>query len=181
MFSGDLIHDCKQLEILIKKMKLHTANNRRQINVDAKAPISCVYGLVPFGKYSNGKLRKPSLKYKGWFHSKLKTDYPQYEDYFKTFADLHFPKTFKWSQVVINKNFKTLKHIDASNVGVSYIVGLGDYQDGELVKIDDDETEHVINIKYNPYSFNGSKYYHFTKEFTGDRYSCVFYHNSKLD
>lgn len=178
-FTGDLIEDCKLLETEIKKLKLHTAQNRKEIN-NGKPPKSCVYGYVPWSKYSNGTPRVESQEYPGWYHSKLKTDYPFLDQIFKDFAAHHLPKDFKFSQVVINKNFKTLKHKDGSNVGKSFIVGLGDYIDGQLVTVEND-VEKNIDIKYKPYGFDGSQIEHFTREFSGDRYSIVWFHNSKLD
>ena len=178
-FTGDLIDDCKLLETEIKKINLHPATNRRHIN-NGKAPRSCVYGYVPWSKYSNGKPRIESQEYPGWFHSKLKTNYPFLDQIFKDFAAHHLPKDFKFTQVVVNKNFKTMKHKDAANVGRSFIVGLGDYIDGDLVVVRDDKEEN-IDIKYRPYGFDGSAIEHFTREFTGNRYSVVWFHNSKLD
>ena len=177
MITGELVDDCKVIETELKKIKLHTSNNRKDLNA-GKAPISCVYGLVPWSKYSNGKLRIPSDEFEGWYHSKLRTDYPYLQTIFEDFANHHLPKDFEWSQVVINKNFKSLKHIDAKNVGMSYIVGLGDYSGGELAVIRDNK-ETLVNIKYKPYGFNGSIYSHYTMEFQGDRYSIVFYKNNK--
>lgn len=181
MFSGNLNNDCEILLDKLRTLKLHGANNRSKINVDGKTPLSCVYGYVKFKNYSNGNPRVESTKYPGYYNSKLKTNYPELEPILKEWADLHLPKEFEYNQVVINKNFKTLKHKDAKNVGLSYIVGLGNYEGGNLVVVDGpDYFESEINIKNKPYGFDGSEKFHYTKEFKGTRYSIVFYQNNLL-
>tara|TARA_X000000950_G_C13712474_1_gene576806 strand:+ start:191 stop:379 length:189 start_codon:yes stop_codon:yes gene_type:complete len=38
-----------------------------------------------------------------------------------------------------DKNHKAERHIDGRNVGVSYIIGLGNYSGGELIVYDENE------------------------------------------
>jgi hypothetical protein len=179
MFNGNLINDCNVLESELKKLKLHHSNNRRFIN-EGKSPISCVYGYVQWGKYSNGVQREESTLYPGFFKSKLMTNYPDFDNILKEFARYHLPPDFEFNTVVINKNFKTTKHIDSNNVGMSYIIGLGNYLDGELIILDEEGNETMINIKNKVFGFNGSKVYHYTNNFVGTRYSLVFYNNKNL-
>ena len=82
---------------------------------------------------------------------------------------------FFFTSVQINKNHRCCKHIDSYNVGVSYIIGLGDYTGGELRIYNRDNTYEDIDIRNKWYCFNGSKLYHETLPFTGERYSLVYY------
>lgn len=108
----------------------------------------------------------------------LKTQEPKYKKLFretKKLMRLKDPK-FKFTSVQYNKNHRTARHRDASNVGVSYIVGLGDYTGGELIVFDENEQNpQKYNIKNKFYSFNGSKYPHETSPYKGERYTLVFY------
>ena len=108
----------------------------------------------------------------------LKTREPKYKKLFKEtkkLMRLRDPK-FKFTSVQYNKNHRTARHRDASNVGVSYIVGLGDYTGGDLIIFDENEknpVRHDIRNKF--YTFNGSKYPHETAPYRGERYTLVFY------
>jgi len=169
-FIGDLDSDCYILYDYIRNLRIHTNNNRRNIN-NNKAPLSATYGYVKNGN-NNGKMRPKSLLYKGWFVSRLKQDYPYLEDIFREFSNLYF-KDLKWTNIMINKNFQTQPHRDANNIGESCIIGLGDYTGGEL----EVEGRGVINIQHNPTIFNGSELTHSTKAFKGERWSLVFFDN----
>ena len=94
----------------------------------------------------------------------------------KMVAEEHIPD-FKYSSIQYNKNYKIKKHIDKRNMGVSYIVGLGDYEGGELLIYFDgqDKPPTAVDIKNKFYTFDGSKYYHEVADFTGNRISLVFY------
>tara|TARA_R110000765_G_scaffold151366_3_gene254002 strand:+ start:395 stop:919 length:525 start_codon:yes stop_codon:yes gene_type:complete len=81
---------------------------------------------------------------------------------------------FDFESVIINKNLLCPPHKDTNNIGDSLIIGLGDYNYGDLVI----EDEHHC-ILYSPLIFNGSKLTHYTDEFEGDRYSVILF-NSKL-
>ena len=61
-----------------------------------------------------------------------------------------------------------------SDVVTGGIFGLGDYEGGEtVVEYPDNHTEY--DIKYNFVKFNGSRFTHWTKPFSGTRYSLVFF------
>jgi hypothetical protein len=173
-FSGDDFDgDCKTLLEYVKKMKLHTANNRKTIN-KGKAPYSCVYGTVPWKSYSNGKERTPAPNKPGSYVSKLREDNPWFEEVIREFTFIYNPD-FEYNQVVINRNFECEPHVDANNVGVSSIIGLGEYGGGCLnVQIDNENTK-VVDIYHSFFTFNGSIYRHWVQPFTGTRYSIVFY------
>ena len=83
---------------------------------------------------------------------------------------------FKFTSIQYNKNHRAAKHQDSKNMGVSYIIGLGDYKGGELIIYDENGKNPVKhNIKNRFYKFNGSIYPHETAPFKGERYSLVFY------
>ena len=176
LLIGDSDCDCELLLAVIKKMKLHKSTNRKSINPTGKAPTSDVYGLTKWKNYSNMKSRIES-KYKGLYHTKLKTDYPEFQEYLDEFAYFYLPQSFKWYSVTINKNFKCAANKDAANIGISYIVGLGNYQGGQTVVEQRDGSVKFLDIRHTPCGFNGSELTHYTTDFTGDRYSVVFYNN----
>tara|TARA_R110002126_G_scaffold185316_3_gene333840 strand:+ start:699 stop:1223 length:525 start_codon:yes stop_codon:yes gene_type:complete len=84
---------------------------------------------------------------------------------------------FQFTTIQFNKNYQCKKHIDKNNVGVSRIIGLGDYEGGELLIYYDGEDEEPksIDIKNKFFEFDGSKYYHETAPFTGERHTLVYY------
>ena len=175
IYTGDIETDCEILLDEIKKMKLHGSNNRIKLTKNMKRPMSCVYGFTRFAM-NNGKQRMPSKKYPGWFETKLMTQYPAFKYYLKQFSLLYMGD-FEWNQVVINKNFEIIRHVDGNNVGQSYIIGLGNYTGGELVVEQNKNEKLLINIKNYPYTFNGSKKYHYVMPFENNRYTLVFYNN----
>tara|TARA_R110000796_G_scaffold473_3_gene1516 strand:+ start:252 stop:752 length:501 start_codon:yes stop_codon:yes gene_type:complete len=103
---------------------------------------------------------------------------PKYKKCFENtceWFDRAYPFTFKYSTIQYNSNIKCAKHIDNNNVGESIIVGLGDYEGGELIVYDKDDNPRYIDIKNKFYKFNGSEYYHATNDFTGNRVTMVFF------
>tara|TARA_Y100001970_G_scaffold274184_1_gene373563 strand:+ start:138 stop:728 length:591 start_codon:yes stop_codon:yes gene_type:complete len=109
----------------------------------------------------------------------LKTRDKKYKKLFKETKKLMKIKDpkFKFTSVQYNKNHRAARHKDSKNVGVSYIVGLGNYTGGELIIFDENEKNPIKhNIKNKFYKFNGSIYPHETSPFKGERYTLVFYH-----
>lgn len=108
----------------------------------------------------------------------IKTRNPKYKKLFnetKKLMKLKDPK-FKFTSIQYNKNQRAARHRDAKNMGVSYIVGLGNYKGGELIIFDENEKNpKKHNIRNRFYSFNGSIYPHETAPFKGERYTLVFY------
>lgn len=86
-------------------------------------------------------------------------------------------KDFNFTSIQFNKNYKIAKHIDKYNEGKSYIIGLGDYEGGELLIYFNgpDNPPTPIDIKNKFYTFDGNKYYHEVADFTGNRISMVYY------
>jgi len=87
-----------------------------------------------------------------------------------------YPLPFEYTTIQYNKNNKCKKHIDAKNVGESIIIALGDFEGGRLIIYDyEGEEKKYVDIKNNFFRFNGSKYFHETEDFTGNRISLVFF------
>lgn len=84
-------------------------------------------------------------------------------------------KDFKYDCICLNHNLKCLEHKDKLNCGASYIVGFGDYKGGTL-KVEDCD----FDIKYNPLFFNGAELKHKTNDFTGDRWTAIFFNKYDL-
>ena len=83
----------------------------------------------------------------------------------------------EFTTIQFNKNYKCAKHIDGKNNGISHIIGLGNYEGGELLIYYDgrDEKPTAVDIRNRFYSFDGSAYFHETAEFTGERHTLVFF------
>ncbi|KAG7359851.1 hypothetical protein IV203_034949 [Nitzschia inconspicua] len=77
------------------------------------------------------------------------------------------------SHCAVNCNAEFTPHVD-SGIGagqtISMIVGLGDYQGGELF-IEGEK----IDIRYNPVEFDGFRLRHWTAKFAGERFSLVWF------
>ena len=88
------------------------------------------------------------------------------------FARVNVPIPF--TSIQVNENYQTKKHKDTHNIGDSLIVAFGSYTGGELVLYEGNNKKEY-NISNRPLLFNGSKTYHSTNDFTGQRYSLVFH------
>lgn len=178
-FSGDLENDCFVMFNYLEELPLFGARNRMALNTIPKKPLSNVYGLTHFPRivsWQNGSItyREKNPNGSGYF-TKLRSMFPHFQEMFEEFIDLH-RGGFKFTHVVINKNFKIKKHTDGNNIGVSCIIGIGDYEGGDLMIERDGKIEqHNIQNKF--LTFNGSIYPHWVEDFTGDRYTLVFYNN----
>jgi len=89
------------------------------------------------------------------------------------FALTNLPPDFTFTSIQVNESYMCEAHFDKNNRGNSYIVGFGPYTGGELVLKGNGDTDY--NIRHRPMLFDGSKVEHFTREFTGKRYSLVFH------
>ena len=87
----------------------------------------------------------------------------------------HFKPDFKYSSVQYNKNIKCAKHKDGNNIGNSLIISFGNFTGGRLMVYDENDKVEYIDIKNKFYEFNGSKVYHQTEDFEGERFSLVFF------
>ena len=82
---------------------------------------------------------------------------------------------FVCTSIQFNKNYKIAKHIDGNNVGESYIIGFGSYTGGELIVYDENDKPTYVDINHKFYKFNGSRFYHESADFLGDRITLVFF------
>ena len=151
----------KQTLYELENIKFPKTSSRKNIS---KKPIeSFVLGQVHYRyrsqKSLNGKSKGPSR----WNIKYLKL--------FKKLKELisFYHPDFKYTTIQINKNILSPPHIDKNNVGKSYIIGLGDYQGGEL---------NIEGKKYNKKNrwkyFDGTKG-HWTEPFSGNRYSIIYF------
>jgi hypothetical protein len=93
----------------------------------------------------------------------------------------------KWCGVQVNVNYQSQPHFDKNNRGDSWIVSFGDYLGGELCLKNPScsppeaglkQPDHtlVVNTKYRPFIFNGSKTEHWNKSITeGTKYSIIYF------
>lgn len=136
--------------------KKNIAMNRYRKNVgDGR---SQCFGLV------RKRSMAPDLSRQSWLD-------PQLHYLLMKFALMYVPISF--TSIQVNANFCCAQHKDKHNVGNSYIVGFGNYTGGELVLKNPDDKEY--NIRHRPLLFNGSEIEHYTKEFTGNRWTIVFF------
>ena len=80
----------------------------------------------------------------------------------------------EWNAITVNQNFRASAHRDRGNVGDSYLVAFGSFDNGEL-EIQEGDLKGIHDIKYKPLITDFSKVLHEVKEFAGNRYSLVFY------
>ncbi|MFZ4671447.1 MAG: hypothetical protein ACOYLT_05470 [Flavobacterium sp.] len=143
----------------LKKIKFTRSSRRKSIN-NNKPPLSMIMGFRKW--YGDFGLSAASKKYP-LVYEKLKELMKE------------FDPEFEFTTITLNKNFKCEPHKDGKNIGDSYIIGLGDYDDGEL-NIEGEK----INIKNKFYKFNGSEKTHFVEDWkNGDRFTLVFYKREK--
>lgn len=154
IFTGKL----NEITDMLKKITFVKTNNRKNIN-NQIAPLSMIMGYRKW--CSDYGLSAASKKYP-LLYEKIK----------ELIAD-HDPD-FEFTTITMNKNFKCQPHKDGKNIGNSYIIGLGDYDDGEL-NVENEK----IDIKHKFYKFNGSEKTHFVEDWkNGDRFTLVFYNRT---
>ena len=91
-------------------------------------------------------------------------------NFFLTFAKKALPSDFYITSITVNKNVESANHVDPSNLGPSYIVGLGDYTGGRLWV----HTEGALDCHNKWVCFDGN-IPHRTLPFAGTRYTLIFY------
>ena len=97
------------------------------------------------------------------------------------FAEKALPEDFHWNTITLNKDVKARRHTDGQNVGESYIIGFGDYTGGYLRTYIDESDYIAHDIKDRALKFNGALVPHETEDFTGTRYTIIFYKQNKED
>ena len=106
--------------------------------------------------------------------SKLSLEHPDLDNLLIDFMKQHNRK-FIFNSVYITKNCQSKPHVDSGNMGDSIIVTVGKFEKGNLFVINDDLTTTLFDIKKNSLQFNGVRHPHYTQEFSGTRYSLIFY------
>ena len=135
--------------------------NRSRKNVSSVSTESFVLGDVNYRgqKSLGGRTRGPSR-----YNSK----FPELFAEVKKLMENHDPD-FKYTTIQVNKNIQSKPHVDKNNIGLSYIIALGNFTGGELIL----EGKHH-NIKNNFLKFDG-RLGHWVEPFSGTRYSLVFF------
>ena len=93
------------------------------------------------------------------------------------FGAKHVPIPF--TSITVNQNYKAAPHRDKGNVGTSYLIAFGDYTGGEL-EIHEGPLKGLHDVR-TPLITDFSKIEHSVKDFTGNRYSLVFYTAKKSE
>lgn len=131
--------------------------NKYRLKVNKEGGFSQTLGIV--GK----RCLPPDLSRQSWLHPRL---HKLLDDFGQKYVKPHI----NWTSVQVNVNYSCLAHKDIGNIGDSYIIGLGNYTNGELV-IEDAP----YNINYRGLLFNGSERLHWTKDWTGHRITLVYH------
>lgn len=114
--------------------------------------------------------------YHGYIIHKTNAKYPELFNACVAVGNSCVPIGFKYSTITLNHNVMAKKHIDSKNVGNSIIVGIGTYTDGGLYVYDKTGTTcELFEIQDRPTMFNGAILPHETQEYTGERYTLIFY------
>ena len=180
-FNGnDWCGDCCIFQSFLNEMVFYSGTERKRIykhsNLSGNIG-SMLYGLTWRGYLSPTKTRTPSI-YKGLYQTKCMDLYPEFYEVAREFSNHYFPD-FEWCQIQLNKNFPIPPHFDSVNVGESIIVGFGDYEGGKLF-VEYPSGLQMYDIQYATCGFDGSKYRHYVGNFTGERYSVVFFNNKMV-
>jgi len=174
-FTGNWYSDCAIMTEFLDELEFYSGTSRKQMYKMPKGVNggSMTYGVDWKGYLAPGRMREKDEE-TGLYKTKIYSECPYMKDVLTEFGKIWFPE-FESSQFQLNKNFITPRHLDSKNRGESYIVGFGNYAKGELVVEDEKGKETLINISIAPFKFDGAKYYHWTKPFTGTRYSVVWF------
>ena len=131
--------------------------NKYRLKVNPSGGLSQCLGIV------GRRCLSPDLSRQSWLH-------PTLHKLLDDFGQKHVKPHINWTSVQVNKNFSCAPHKDIGNLGDSYIVGLGNYVNGELVVEDA-----PYNINHRGLLFNGSQHLHWTKDWSGQRITLVYH------
>jgi hypothetical protein len=92
------------------------------------------------------------------------------------FGNCIVPKGWDYNGITLNHGVKAKKHKDSKNLGVSYIIGIGDFTGGKI-KVWDKDDKHPVEMDLHdkPVGFNGGLLFHQTTPFKGNRYTIIYY------
>ena len=178
-FTGEWFADNAIMTQFLEDVEFYSGSERKRMYKMPKGVDggSMLLGLTWKSYLSPTKNREYDPE-SGMSKTKVFSEYPELKEIFKEFASIWF-NDFEWTQVQMNKNFPCPPHKDSKNIGESVAVGFGSYEGGELVLVDENNKETLVNINIAPFKFNGSLTTHYVKEYTGTRYSLIFYSNYK--
>jgi len=106
----------------------------------------------------------------GFGEFKNNFNYPELYRALLIFGMKIVPDYIPFTAIQVNHNYKTKKHIDKNNIGLSLAVSFGDFTGGELVV-----GKSAYQTKEYPVIFNGALTEHFNKPISGDRYSLIYF------
>jgi len=86
------------------------------------------------------------------------------------------PQSFYYTTIQLNYNYQSRLHVDASNLGPSFIIGLGAYVGGSLYVYE----QGVYDVNRNFVAFDGTVP-HMTTPFRGIRYSLIYFTDRCVD
>tara|TARA_R110001592_G_scaffold107992_4_gene302013 strand:- start:478 stop:948 length:471 start_codon:yes stop_codon:yes gene_type:complete len=152
----------EELKNLLDNLSFPT-QKRKNISKDKCEGFVLGY-IIPRGK-GRWKGTEPRLS--------SKSTQQEYEKIYELLKQIA-PPDFEYTSIQVNKNVKCGKHIDRYNKKDSAIIGLGDYTEGELRIYDKNNSFQDVDIKNKFHIFNGSNY-HETLDWTGTRYSVVYF------
>jgi len=175
-FINDFNLDCVILTDYIRDLEFVDNKRRKKINNNKGKTYSTLYGITPYGilKKNEPKIFRQKDKKSNYYLTVAKSKYPILQDIFDEFKNLYFPD-FDFTSVMINKNLQCKEHKDGLNTGESVMVGLGDYRGGLLGIRNEEGKVKLYETQHKLIKFNGSKYSHFTTDFTGERYTLIFF------
>lgn len=158
----------------IKQIKLNKTAKKYLENVLTPLIEKTTIG-VNTSRKNSGKGRSQVFGYgnvrqKGFTEFKNNTDYPELYKALLEFGKKVVPSYIPFTAIQVNHNYKTKKHIDGSNVGLSLAVSFGDFTGGELVV-----NGKAYQTKEHPVIFNGALFEHYNKPIKGNRYSLVYF------
>ncbi len=92
----------------------------------------------------------------------------------KKLIKMNDPK-FKWNSIQINKNVQCSWHIDKNNIGLSYCLGLGDFQGGGLDIRTTGTKANRYNNQHIMFKYDGKIEHRSAPKKTGDRYALIWF------
>ena len=118
--------------------------------------------------------------FKGYGDFVTNARYPELFKLLVEYGNLVVPKDWTYQTITVNHNVEAKKHKDSKNCGDSIIIGIGNFTGGDIkVWNTDDVTAYDYNLHDVPLMFNGATHYHQTMPFEGERYTFIFYRQTK--
>jgi len=182
-FSGDWFADCAVMQEILDQLIFYSGSDRKRMQYSKPSSGSMLYGctwrgFLKYDKDGNKVFREKCID-TGKYKTKVYSDFPELKFILLEFSNYHFPE-FEWNQCQLNKDFPCVPHFDSTNTGVSTLVAIGEYLDGETCLYNEASREiEKYDARIKPLVFDGSKILHWVQPIrsTGKRYSLVFFNN----